>query len=113
VWFHASVPTPVREGSWQVALQDVFLLFNSENAAVLTDVHAWDGSDRFSVTGGLRVSGDRSHNPSLGTNAFQPRNADGSIHRMTFGLCVCMQFHFDADATVTFNSVGANFLYGG
>src|SRR6266511_1680429 len=73
VWFHASVPTPVRVDGAQVLVQDVFSLFWADAPCFMSDLHVWDGPDFLQAFDQLHTTGDQSHNVDRGVNAFQPR----------------------------------------
>ncbi len=109
VWFHAPVPTPAQIASQIVVVDDVFILALLGGGARLTSIHCWDGGTNINRIDNQSITGDLRGNLVSGRNTFDVRNTDGSFHRMSLGMCVCMLIRFDVEAEVRFESVGASF----
>jgi hypothetical protein len=111
VWFHAAIPTPAIDSSRQVRLNTVFMFFETEanNRSFMKEVQVWDGKVRITQIPNLTSQGDLSMLQG-GVNAFDPREANGALHSMQFGLGISMLFRFNEEAEITFFSAGADFL---
>lgn len=109
VWFHAAVPTPAQIGSQLAVLNQVLIQGLLASGARLISLHCWDGGTNINRLNGLNITGDLRGDFVSGRNSFDIRNPDGSFHRMILGLCVCMEIHFDLEADVRFDSIGAAF----
>ena len=109
VWFHAAVPTSAQIGRQLAVLDDVFILALLATGVRLVSLHCWDGGTNIGRLDNLNITGDLRGNFVSGRNSFDIRNIDGSFHRMTVGLCVCMRVQFDQEGDVRFDSVGASF----
>lgn len=112
-WFHFPVATPVIHNGVRVRLIKVFVLFRSDAAVALTDVHVWDGArrvDAFAADPG--VSG--LHDGSRGLVDLVPNVTAWVVaHRpeIFWGLCVSARIHFKAEGNITFTSAGADFEF--
>jgi hypothetical protein len=111
VWFHAVIPTPTIVSSREVRLNTVFIFFESEadNRNLMKEVQVWDGKILVTRIPNLMSQGDLSM-PQVDRNVFDPREANGALHSMQFGLGISMLIQFNADADITFFSAGADFL---
>ncbi|MGE5685780.1 MAG: DUF6623 family protein [Nitrososphaerota archaeon] len=108
-WFHASIPTqPVIEVG-RIQLDKIYLFFSTGQGCFLTEVHVWDGPIQVQRIPGINTTGDHSRNPTNNANSWQTRPG-GNIHTMNYGLGISMRFRFDADSTVSFASIGADFI---
>lgn len=117
-WFHSPIPTPVGPES-PVQLEDVFIFFKTLGSCQMEELMVYDGPDfirRFKLgpPESAPVSGDFSHAPTFGKNAFNVREESGpkkgSTHTMKYGLNMGIKINFIGDSEVQFFSAGASFI---
>jgi hypothetical protein len=103
-WFHFSIPTPAVLNDHRYSVKRVFVFYNAEGSARLTQIDAWDGAkciQSFPVAGS---GGDFTHIIVDNVNAWFLDS------KMQWGLGISANFSFGETASnVTFAAAGADF----
>jgi hypothetical protein len=108
VWFHASVPTPVIEGS-RVRLDKVFVLYRIEEWAQIEEVTVWDGRTNAIPFRDLNWTGTHDErldaDNTLDLNGAAPTDGPPIL----WGVGVSVLVNFGRDANITFAAAGGDF----
>jgi hypothetical protein len=87
------------------------IFFRTVGLCQIEEIQFWDGPDHINRVSSLAISGDFTHDPIPGKNAFNIReDTTGVAHNMKYGLNIGMGVHFIDESDILFFSAGASFI---
>jgi hypothetical protein len=104
-WFHFAIPTPVIVSDKRLKVDSAMLVFNAGDAAILNDVHVFDGGARISQHNNINLTGDH---PFERFNVVDDRGEHPSV---SYGIGISVNIIFGIDNLgIWIRSAGVDFV---